>query len=104
MISAAEYEGAQREIEAIPNTDGTAHFEMGGHALVEFLYVRAIEAARTRRRAREWREVEVAMAECGPEDHQRLSVLQARSLELVAECHAAASDQHDFDAQWPDVA
>lgn len=104
VISAEDRARALREVEATSTTDGSAPLEMGGYALVEFLYARAIEAGEQPPAcAREWREVEVAMAECGSEDHERFNGLQGRSHELAAECRAAAkrwSDHQDFDAQW----
>ena len=108
-ISQSDYESARREVDETPGGDGVErHLEMGGYALVEFLYARAIEAGEAPPRcAREWREVEVAMAECDPEDHERLGDLQSRSHVLGRECRTAArrwSDHHDFAPQWMDVA
>lgn len=91
VISQAEYERAQIEVEAVPTSHGQDPLEMGGYPLVEFLYARALEAGeKPPACAREWREVELAMAECGPDDGERLGVLQARSAELAAQCREAA--------------
>lgn len=107
VISAMEYERAQREVEAAPTSDGYDPLEMGGYALIEFLYARAIEAGEEPPAcARDWRQVEVAMADCSPEDRERFSDLQSRSHELAAECRAAArrwSDHEEFDARWAEA-
>lgn len=104
VISSAEYDAARQEVEGTADTGAAAASEVGGYALIEFLYARAIEAGEEPPAcAREWRELEVAMADCGPGHRDRFAMLQRRSHELAEQCRAAASkwsEHEDFQTQW----
>lgn len=106
-ITASEYDEARRAVAAEPSSGGTAAREMGGYALIEFLYARAIEAGEEPPKcAQEWREVEVAIGGCGPEDAEKLARLRARSHELWLQCREAArrwSQAEDLAPVWAET-